>query len=162
MDVMVKTVKGMHINQEALPNAINYIMRGVNKLPKKERLYGYSGIYNSGSIEEVIQEMMATKRIMQQEDGVQCKHFVISFRSKPKLDRKKLIRKIERSVGFWKRRFQLFWGVHCVSDKNGDDNWHVHLVLNSVDMVNGKKIDISGKLIRKFKKEIKDLWADVA
>lgn len=162
MVVMVKTAKGSYTNRDALPNAINYVMRGVNELQEKDRLYGYSGIYNSGSIEELIQEMMETKRIMQQEDGVQCKHFVINFRSKPQLDRKKLIRRIERSVNFWKRRYQLFWGVHCVPDKEGNDNWHVHLVLNSVDMTTGNKINISGKLMRKFKKGVKELWADVA
>ena len=88
-------------------------------------------------------------------------HFVLSFPSRPKLSQKKLRKKIEKTLGFWREHYQFFWGMHCKITTKGTENYHIHVILNSVDFVTGNKLDISMDLRKKFQRYARRMWKDV-
>ena len=73
--------------------------------------------------------MLETKRIFDAADGVQLKHIVISFGTKLNLPRKKIRKLILRTVGQWKGRFQMFYGMHYEVNDEGKPNYHLHLMV---------------------------------
>lgn len=167
MDVRVKFAKpkkgqANYLNANAVNNVVKYIFRGANYLPEHQRLYGCEGIINTDSVESIISEMMHTKKIFGHVDGSQCRHLVIFFEGRPHLSRKQIRRKIERAVGFWKRKYQLYWGVHYAPTKeDGRMNWHIHLMLNNIDMVTGNRVKVTKKDRQEFQKQAKRIWRDV-
>ena len=153
----VKMVQGDYLNSDAVENLIRYIHRGACMLPEKDRMFESMGCF-SDEPDDVIENMMQTKRIFDAKDGVQCKHIVIAIGKKPNLSKKKLKKRIRRTVGFWKDRYQLFWGVHHNHPNEEKENFHIHLAINSVNMINGNKVNITKKTFRKFKKAAKRIW----
>ena len=157
MELIVKFIKGNYTNKDAVKNVIKYIYSGTKKMNEDERIYGTIGLINNSDIDKIIEEMMNTKDIYDLKDGVQCKHMLISFGKKPKLKRKRIKRIIVRMLKFYALNYQIFYGVHY-NDEPGKENYHVHVLLNSVNMRNGKKIDISNKVRKKFKKQATRIW----
>jgi hypothetical protein len=72
-----------HSNPDAIAKCVRYIYDGVRKLPEEEQLFGFIGMPDGVSLEKGIEWMMLAKRIHGAEDGVQCKHIIISFGKKP-------------------------------------------------------------------------------
>lgn len=169
MDVRVKSAKPKkwkgeqpYLNLDAVYNVVHYILRGAEELPISHRLYGSEGIKDKATPDSIINEMMHTKKVFGHIDGCQCKHLVLIFEGMPNLSRRKIRRKIERTVGYWKKKYQLFWGVHCAPTKiEGRFNWHVHLMLNNVDMMTGNRLKITNKVKRDFEKHITKIWKEV-
>ena len=159
MSLIMKIVSGKHINPEAVANVIRYIHAGAMKLPEHERLFGCVGFPADSDPESVIQGMMMTKRIFEAEDGVQCKHFVVSFGERPRLSRKKRRKLMMRIAGYWKDQYQIFWGVHHNVTETGE-NYHIHIMLNSVNMKTGRRINITKKKWKKFVKSANRTWSE--
>lgn len=141
MVIVVKMVPKKYLSKQSVSNVVWYIYRGAMDLPEEERITGSSGLLCGYNPQAVIQEMMQTKRLYEAEDGNQLKHIVISFGEKLDLPRKKMRRLIERTVGFWKERYQMYYGVHYHENDKGEPNFHIHIMLNTVNMKNGGKMD---------------------
>ena len=62
-----------------------------------------------------------------------------------------------RIAGFWKDQYQIFWGVHHNVTEKGE-NYHVHIMLNSVNMKTGRRINITKKTWKKFVKSANRTW----
>lgn len=161
MDVVVKMVDGQYLNRGAIRKVVYYINRGAKHLPPNEQIIGSSGIFSGDTPKNVIKEMLETKRIFDATDGVQLRHIVISFGTKLNLPRKKIRKLILRTIGQWKNRFQMFYGMHYEVNDSGQPNYHLHLMLNSVDMRTGRKMDLKLKEWIKFCKKTRRIWQDV-
>ena len=157
MDLIFEIVKGHHSNWDAVHNGVRYIFNGAVELDEKNRFVGCQGIPEGSSTEEVIMWMTKTKQVFGLEWGTQCKHLVVSFGEKSKIKSKKLKKTIRRIVGFWKNRYQVYWGVHYNLKETGP-NFHLHILLNNVDLKTGNRLNLTNKLWRQFKVETTKTW----
>jgi hypothetical protein len=73
------------------------------------------------------------------------------------MTRKKLKKTIKRIVGFWKNRYQVYWAIHYNLKETGP-NFHLHILLNTVDLKTGNRLNLNKKLWRKFKEETTKTW----
>ena len=64
---------------------------------------------------------------------------------------------MQRIAGFWKGRYEVFWGIHYEITEKGP-NWHLHILLNTVDLKTGNRLNLSKKLWRRFKEETTRTW----
>lgn len=148
---------GDHENRDAVERGVWYIYHGMTKMNKEEQLYGSEGIPGDPSPETVIRWMMKTKQVFGLEDGVQVKHLIVSFGEKPTWKRKKLRKIMKRIVGFWKERYQIFWGIHYKVTEKGP-NYHIHILLNTVNLKAGKRLNLNNGLWRNFKENTTKIW----
>lgn len=145
-------------NKDAVEKCVHYIRNGMSDLPEEEQLFGFIGIPEGVSIGQAIAWMIKAKKIHGAEEGVQCRHVIISFGKKPEWKKKKFVKLVEKIVGIWKGRFQVCWGYHHENVGTPRENFHLHLMVNSVDMKTGKRLDLDYKRWRKFKKNAKRKW----
>lgn len=145
-------------NKDAIAKCVLYILEGVRKLPDNEQMFGFIGIPEGASPENGIEWMMRVKKIYGAEDGVQCKHIIISFGKKPAWKKKKYRKLVEQIVGVWKGHFQVCWGYHHKNIGTHQENFHLHIMVNSVDLKTGKRLDLNYKRWRKFKKNVRRRW----
>ena len=157
MDLIFEIVKGHHSNWNAIHNGVRYIFDGAIEFEDGEKFVGCEGIPEGLPTDEVIQWMIKTKQVFGHEGGTQCKHIIVAFGEKPEIKRKKLRKTIKRIVGFWKNRYQLYWGVHFNLKETGP-NFHLHILLNTVDLKTGNRLNLNKKLWRKFKEETTKTW----
>ena len=61
-------------------------------------------------------------------------------------------------ICIWKGRFQVCWGYHHENVGTPQENFHLHMMVNTVDMKTGKRLDLDYKRWRKFKKNAKRKW----
>lgn len=161
MEVIVKIVDERYLNKGAVRKVVYYIHRGARWLPPNEQIVGSVGLFCGDKPKDVIREMRETKRIFDAADGVQLKHIVVSFGTKLNLPRKKIRKLILRTLGQWKDRYQMYYGMHYEVNDEGFPNYHLHLMVNSVDMITGKKMDLKRKEWKKFCKQTKRIWQEV-
>ena len=147
-----------HSNADAVSKCVHYIYKGVTDLPEEEQMFGFIGIPDGVSLEEAIEWMMMAKKIHGAEEGVQCKHIVVSFGKKPEWKNKKFKKLAEKIIGIWEGRFQVCWGYHHENIGTPKENFHLHVIVNSVDLKTGKRLDLNYKRWRKFKKNAKRKW----
>ena len=148
---------GDHRNPDAISRGVWYILNGQKNLSEQERLIGSEGMPEGLTPDKVIQWMLRTKKIYGLEKGVQCKHLVVSFGEKPTWKRKRIVKVLKKIVGFWKDRYELYWGVHYKVTEKGP-NFHLHILLNTVDLKTGNRLNLNKKLWRKFKEETTKTW----
>lgn len=160
MDAKMKFVKGQYVNEDALENVVRYIYRGSKKMPPNQQIYGANGLIDPKDPELMISQMMMTREIFDCTSGPQCKHLVISFGHKPNLQNKRIRRLMERTMAFFKHRAQYYWSVHHVQE-DGKENYHLHAVIGPVDLLTGKKFNVSNKTWRQFKKHTAHIWKNV-
>lgn len=130
---------------------INYVLEENKR--KKDDIWNTLGIFGSTK-EDFAKDFHRLKRLYGKTDGLQLKHLVLSWGRRPDIPRKKLRKLVKQTMCFWGENYQLVYAVH--EDKL-PDRWHMHIVLNSVS-VNGHKIQITQKVLIKFKKKFNDIW----
>ena len=150
---------GDHENYDAIERGVWYIYHGQKDMLEEDKLLGCEGIPDGSSLDSVVAWMLKTKQVFGQEDGVQCKHLIVSFGEKPRWKRKKLRKLMKRIVGFWKERYQIFWGVHYKITEKGP-NYHLHILLNTVNLKTGNRLNLNNKLWWEFKENTTKLWND--
>lgn len=148
---------GDHENSDAIERGVWYIIHGQKGMTEEEKIQGYEGIPDGSTPDSVIGWMMKTKKIFGLEGGVQCKHLIVSFGEKPTWKRKKLRKVMRRIVGFWKERYQIFWGIHYRVTEKGP-NYHLHVLLNTVDLKTGNRLNLNNKLWWQFKENTTEIW----
>ena len=145
MDLIFEIVKGHHSNWNAVHNGVRYIFNGAIEFENGGKFVGCEGMPEGLSTDEVIQWMIKTKQVFGFEGGTQCKHLVVSFGEKPQMKDKKLKKTMKRIVGFWKNRHQVYWGIHYNLKETGS-NFHLHILLNTVDLKTGNRLNLTNKL----------------
>ena len=129
------------------------IIKFVNTKPSLKKLIEYvSNVdkvdYISGKDCMAIscyEEMIATKRLYKKEDGRQQLHLIQSFDIKDKVEPK-----IAHNIGM--KLVERFEGHQVLVATHTDkEHIHNHIVINSVNFENGKKINLSKKDLEKIK-----------
>lgn len=147
-----------HSNKDAIAKGVRYIYKGLEHLPSNEKLFGFVGIPEGATLEQAIDWMMKAKQIHGAEEGIQCKHIIISFGKKPDWKKKKFVKLVNKIVGIWKGRFQVCWGFHHKIIGTAKENFHLHLLVNTVDMKTGNRLNLDYRRWRKFKNNVKRKW----
>ena len=162
MEIIVKWFSGYgkrYMNANAVSNVVHYIYRGALECSDRKRIYGSIGMINQSDPEKIIQEMMETKKIYNLTHGVQCKHMTVSLGKAPNLSRKKIIKKIRKMLHPFADKYQIFYGVHDNNILPGLENYHIHVMLNSIDMNRRRKISISPKEYQRFYDGVQKIWS---
>lgn len=129
------------------------IIKFVNTKPSLKKLIEYvSNVEKTGYISgkdcmaiSCYEEMIATKMLYKKEDGRQQLHLIQSFDIKDKVE-PKLAHDIGMELAKYFKGHQVLVATH--TDKK---HIHNHLVINSVNFENGKKINLSKKDLEKIK-----------
>ena len=149
VDILCKLNCNDYKNKGAVKKLIEYILR--DYVRNQDNLFGTVGVFHS-DMKGIISDFKKVKKIFHKQDGVQMKHFVISFGDRPVMSRKKLVDNLKKTAGFWGERFQVVYAVH-----ENTKHWHIHLGVNSVGY-NGERINITNKEMKKFNKQVKKIW----
>lgn len=80
------------------------------------------------------------------------------FREKTAWKKKKYRKLVEQIVGVWKGHFQVCWGYHHKNIGTPQENFHLHIMVNSIDLKTGKRLDLNYKRWRQFKKNVRRKW----
>ena len=142
-------------NKNAIQNVINYIMRGVNRFPEEDRIFGVFGTICQDDPKEIIREIMESKRKLGHNHGKMCDHICFSIGPNPSLSHDKLNKMVEKIAGFWKKRYIVFYGLHAENDITGVSIYHIHMMVSLSNYETGKKGDITPNTISKFQRKAK-------
>ena len=142
---------GDYKNADAVEKEIKYVLKLEKR--REQDLWGSMGTINK-SEEGIMADFHKLKRLYEKEDGLQLKHLILSWGQKPDLPRKKMRKLIRRTLSFWGMEYQVVYAVH--EDKM-PDKYHMYIVLNSVSNT-GKKIQITGKKLYRFKRKFNNIW----
>ena len=94
-----------------------------------------SVLVNIDSVEVIYNEFIQTKKEFNKLDGNNFFHYVISFSDEDKIDEKDVMEIVYKFLEDKKfDGFQIFYGTH-----QDTDNLHCHILINSVNCINGKK-----------------------
>ena len=132
-------------------NVINYILRQSKR--SDDNIWNSIRIYNE-SKEGIIKDFYRLKRLYDKTDGVQIKHLILSWGTRPDIPRKKLRKLIKQTMNFWGKDYQLVYAIH---EDNSSDKWHMHFAINSVSN-NGYKIQITRKTLTRFERKFNIIW----
>ena len=119
-----------------LKRALEYITN-----PEKTH-YWSDGLYVDA--ENALERMSIVKRFYNKEDGRSYIHFTISFKGKK--DKNQLYEFAE-AVSYEFSDYQSLFAIH-----QNTRNYHIHFVINSVSVKNGKKFSQSRLDLEHFKK----------
>lgn len=143
--------KNSYMKKCDVKNVINYVLQDDKRAT--DNIWNSIGTYNK-SKEGIIKDFYTLKRLYDKTDGLQLKHFILSWGTRPDLPRKKLRKLIKQTMNFWGKDYQLVYAVH--EDKL-PDKWHMHIVINSVSN-NGAKIQIPPNTLKKFERKFNNIW----
>lgn len=146
-------VEGEFTSRYTIRNEIGYIIRKMEEIPDDRRIFGAFGTVCSDDPQKIIHEFMALKRALGHDKGRLAEHIVLSFGEKPPLDQRTTEKTVRKIVGFWAKKYQVFFGVHEHANELGQPNWHIHILISLSDLTTGKKGDILNKTLLKFKKK---------
>lgn len=147
----IKFTSGTYDNGNAVDNVIKYILR--NEARGEDNIYGSVGVFHE-DIDGIINDFKKLKVIYHKEHGLQIKHMIVSFNSRPDISRKILLKKIKRTARYWGDKFMVVYAVH-----EDSGYWHVHFGINSVGY-NGAKISINRREMSKMREFILKIWKD--
>lgn len=147
---VLKLIRDTYINQDAMYNLINYVLNP-QKMPSW--CYGGTGI----SLTNPADSMYKIKNVYDKMVGKQAEHFVLAFSSKEsRLLNSYFVEQIAYDVCKFFDGMQVLFALHEIgntylSADYGDDNMHIHFVVNTVNMRTGNKfwIDYNNALALK-------------
>lgn len=102
----------------------------------------------------IIEDFYRLKQLYDKTDGLQLKHLILSWGTRPDIPRKKLRKIIKQTMGFWGKDYQLVYAIH---EDRQPNKWHAHIVINSVSNT-GRKIQITRSTLTKFKRKFNNIW----
>lgn len=138
---------GMRKDAESISTLINYIAdHPIDG--------GIQGIGCSNNPEEAAEQFVMTKKVMNKKEGVQCRHYLISFEEAEWINCEN-IGSIAYNIAlfFWGQGYQTFYGIH----QNSNEGMHVHIAVNTVNLYTGKKLPISRNFKQRFIDYIRNL-----
>lgn len=136
-------VQNNYQDQGSLRRTLNYILHS-------DIIGGYAIDPN-----HAFQQMCLIKRVFHKEDGVQLKHFIISFSNKDLcgLNFDEIL-----DIGFWIGqvfcKYQMAFAVHTNAD-----HVHLHIVMNTVSFLDGRKYSDGWAGFLKLRAELQKLFS---
>lgn len=117
---------GKYNDNDARKSVIEYILQPCKA---KGDLYGYYNIYTECAHEE----MENTANNFNKNNGIRLRHWIISF-SKSEVASASIVYMIGEDVVKFFKDYQVVYAVH-----SNTDNFHIHLVINSISFVDGSR-----------------------
>ena len=135
---ILKLIRDEYVNQDAMYNLVHYVLNA-NKMPS--RCFGGTGI----SLTSPADSMYKIKNVYDKTTGKQAEQFVLAFNYKEsRLLNSYFIEQIAYEVCKYFEGVQVLFALHetgntYISDDYGDNNVHIHFVVNTVNMFTGNK-----------------------
>lgn len=119
--------KGNYHDDRALQDALNYCMRE-SKTP--------NGLVGGWAVDpqNAAEEMALFTKLAGKEEGLQLRHFVISFPPKTFRDHRKGFEIAKRCAQYYGENHQIVYAIH-----EDTEHVHAHFVMNAVRYTDGKK-----------------------
>ena len=128
-----KAINSRASSHAALRNVLKYVL---DKSKSNERLWSVSGPYDYRNIgyKQVYSSFVAVKKDFGKDDGRMYLHTVLSFPPQEITP--------EQALEFAERFAEKTYGDHqvCFSVHEDKEHVHVHMIVNTVNYMNGKKI----------------------
>lgn len=140
-----------YMKKRDIRTVISYVLQD-NKRTNDD-IWNCFGIFDK-SKKGIIEDFYKLKQLYDKTDGLQLKHLILSWGTRPDIPRKKLRKLIKQTMSFWGRDYQLVYAVH---EDSQPDKWHAHIVINSVSNT-GHKIQITRSTLTKFKRKFNNIW----
>ncbi len=144
--VIGKGDDGKYFDDLALNNVINYVL---NPIKAKSRMIGAYGF----QIEFAAQQMEFVSRAYNNYDKLRLRHFIISFADNDCILPCDAIYIAQRAAEFYANRYQIIFGIH-----EDADHLHIHIVMNQVSYLDGRKYSGSKKEHYDFVNYMKDVF----
>ncbi len=123
----VSNSKGKYRNEDAIDNAINYIL---NEQKTPHHCVGGSGVDMSCPVED----MKNVREKFGKQKGVQLRHQIISFEEK-ELSNPYIANSIGKQISeSFGKEYQTIYAVH-----ENKDNIHIHFISNIVSFIDGHR-----------------------
>lgn len=138
---VLKIVKDEYRNQDAMYNLVSYVLN-VNKMSR--RCYGGTSI----SLTDPAESMYKIKNVYDKTTGRQAELFVLAFNQKEgALLTSYFVEQIAYDICKYFKGLQVLFVLHeagntYISDDYGDNNIHIHFVVNTVNMQTDNKFRI--------------------
>lgn len=135
-NIIIKLVNESYKTETDLTCLIKYIWR------KDKAIHQLYGSYGSriDNFKLAAQDFLETGRIFDKHPSTLAHHKIISFENGLLSIPQQAFEIAEEIAAYYTDNFQVIYGVH--EDRNGSDdinrNYHIHLVINSVNYHNGK------------------------
>lgn len=122
--------KGEYDNTDCVEKVINYIC---NPFKTPSGFIGGLSVITT-SIEDIIMQFNAVKKIYHNESGKQVRHFFVSFSGYRDWDYHRLYAMAIWIAGYYSDEYQIVFAIH-------EDTYHphIHFVMNTVNFNTGKK-----------------------
>lgn len=140
-----------YMKKRDIRTVISYVLQD-NKRTDDD-IWNCFGIFDK-SKNGIIEGFYKLKQLYDKTDGLQLKHLILSWGTRPDIPRKKLRKLIKQTISFWGKDYQLIYAIH---EDNQLDKWHAHIVINSVSNT-GHKIQITRSTLTKFKRKFNNIW----
>ena len=137
--------RGEYRNTDAIDRLTNYVLN-------PSCCYGGNGV----DLCNPAKSMKKMKSICDQTTGKQAEHIILAFsHSEHSFIYTTLLRKIGYEICNFFNNAQVLFSLHECSDTYGDfttDGYHLHFVINTVNIRNGKKfgLDYSNEFLLKY------------
>ena len=141
----VVNCKGKYFDADAKPDIIRYILS-----PEKTAC-GYCG-YVAVDPQDPAASMNAVSERFGKADGVQLRHFIVSFQPGELTDPAVVDEIAQEAAEFFEHEYQTVYAVHA--DK---PSLHFHLVINSVSYIDGHRYRGTRKEFYDFKNNLKQI-----
>ena len=156
--------RGYFTNPFAIEELLHYVTRTrIDEARQRDLIcYGVFGAASYANIGVIIQQFQYVQHVFQNERGRKMYHLVYSFSP----DEEEVIGKdytLAFYIGqmlalhFWNQGFQILYAVHDEIDKH----LHIHLAMNSVNFVTGKKFHVSGNEEQTLKQIMNDIASNI-
>ena len=138
-------------NTEYLEHALRYVGN-----PKKCQYLAGFGV-DPYDLDHCYNQMMTVKEYFHKSGDNPLFHFIISFDSNVKTLHKAIVNSYYIARCF-KEQYQVLWCVHY--KKRGDSRYHVHMIVNSVNLIDGKLLNITYRFMKDLCNYIKEQTGD--
>ena len=138
-------------NTDYLEHALRYVGD-----PKKSRYLAGFGV-NPFDLQCCFDQMMKVKNYYQKSGDNPMFHFIISFGANVKKEWQ-AINKSYYIARYFKDQYQVLWCVH--QKTRGDSRYHIHMIVNSVNLIDGKLLNITYRFMRNFCDYISEIVGD--
>lgn len=140
-----------YMKKSDIRTVITYVLQDDKRT--NDNIWNSFGIFDK-SKNGIIKDFYKLKRLYDKTDGLQLKHIILSWGTRPDIPRKRLRKLIKQTISFWGKDYQLIYAIH---EDNQLDKWHAHIVINSVSNT-GHKIQITRSTLTKFKRKFNNIW----
>lgn len=154
---ILKVITKSKANEEYLLNACNYV--------DSNNIKSHTDYCNGFNINphDAYTQMMAVKKYFHKTSGNQLVHFIVSFNKD--IDTMVKAKKVSREIAkYYADRYQIVYAIHYKKRYNEKYKlksiYHTHIILNSVNFVDGKMFADNKSDIYSFCKHIQNITED--